>query len=341
MKENGHFNLRFYFFMVVMGEIVLTTGIALILLYMFREMAGDRILLPLTLWQIALSLLIGGTITSFLSMWFFAPITKLGKAMSKVASGDFSQRLTTDSNINEIRELYSNFNLMAKELSATEILQTDFVSNVSHEFKTPISAIEGYATLLQDEGCTAEERGAYTDKILLNTRRLSELVGNILLLSKLENQAIQRKDSQYRLDEQIRRSILLLEPKWSEKDIDFDLELEERSYMGNEGLMSHVWNNIIGNAIKFSPDGGRIGVKMSAGEEWTEIRIEDEGPGIPPESMEHIFDKFYQSDSSRKEEGSGLGLALVKRVLSLCGGRVRAENRPEGGCVFTVTLSDK
>lgn len=338
MKDRPRFSLRFYFTLVVMAEITFSVIIALLLLWLFNSLGNDRVLLPLTLWQIMLSILIGGTITTFLSRWFFAPVIKLSRAMSQVASGDFKVRLETDSSISEIQELYSNFNLMAGELGTTEILQTDFVSNVSHEFKTPISAIEGYATLLQDEGCKPGERRQYIDKILLNTRRLSELVGNILLLSRLDNQSIQGKKSLFRLDEQIRQAIVLLEPKWSEKNIEFDVELESLEYTGSEALLFHVWSNIIGNAVKFNRPGGYVGVKLEREKSGVRVQVDDNGPGIPEESLEHIFDKFYQSDSSHKSEGNGLGLALVKRILDLSGGSISAENLAGGGCRFTVFL---
>lgn len=338
MKKKRRLSLRTHFTLVVLAEIMYSVIIAFFLLYLFRHMGGENYLLPLTLWQIMLSILIGGTISAFLSRWFFSPITKLCDSMSQVSSGDFAVRLSTDSSISEIQNLYSSFNAMAGELEATEILQTDFVSNVSHEFKTPITAIEGYATLLQDEHCSAEEKAQYSDKILLNTKRLSELVGNILLLSKLDNQAIQSKKSRFRLDEQIRQSIVMLEPKWEKKDIYFDVDMETAEYVGNESILMHVWNNIIGNAIKFDPVGGYLGVRMTRRDDLILVSIEDSGPGISEEHKAHIFDKFYQSDSSHMEEGNGLGLALVKRILDQCGGTVTAENRLEGGCRFTVTL---
>ena len=212
--------------------------------------------------------------------------------------------------------------------------------NVSHEFKTPINAIEGYATLLQaEEDSSPQDRRRYVEKILYNTQRLSKLVSNILLLSKVDHQAISAQGSLYRLDEQIRQSIVQLEPEWEKKDIDLDVELEDLSYTGNESLMLHVWNNLIGNAIKFSPPGGLVSVSLKREEEQAVFRVEDCGPGIDAASLAHVFEKFYQGDSSHKQEGNGLGLALVKQILELCGGTVSAENLPEGGCRFTVRLN--
>ena len=220
------------------------------------------------------------------------------------------------------------------------MLQSDFVSNVSHEFKTPINAIEGYTMLLQGTGEGTPEQREYVEKILHNTRRLSSLIGDILLLSKVENQTIAREETEFRLDEQVRQSILSLEPQWSEKETDFDVELEEISYRGDERLLLHVWNNLIGNAVKFNPPNAAVRLRLSRSDGGVIFTVEDEGPGIPPEAQKHIFDKFYQGDSSHREEGNGLGLALVKRILNVCGGEIAQENLPGRGCRFTVKLPE-
>ena len=296
---------------------------------------------PLEVELLATCLLIGILVTGLLSRHFFNPIKKLRKAMDKVSEGDFSVRLEDRSTSKEIMEIYTGFNLMANELSSTEILQTDFVSNVSHEFKTPISAIEGYSTLLQGSENLDSDQKEYVEKILVNTQRLSSLVGSILLLSKLENQQIPTNRRFYRLDEQIRQSIVTLETAWVQKDIDLDVELAQESYLGNEQMMRHVWDNLISNAIKFSPQGGSV--KLSLLKKGAELifTIEDQGPGLTEEAQKHIFDKFYQADSSHKQEGNGLGLALVKRILTLEKGEIAAENIPGGGCRFRVTLHEK
>ena len=332
------FNLQLYFTLIVMAEIAISVVVAVILGVFLNLVAKGNILLPLTVWQVLLSLLIGASISALLGKWFFGPITQLSDAMKKVADGDFSVRLIADKGIREIEDIYANFNLMAKDLGATEILQTDFVSNVSHEFKTPINAIEGYATLLQGDENLSPEMEQYVEKILFNTKRLSGLVGNILLLSKVDNQVIQSRVSTFRLDEQIRQSVVLLEPKWEEKDLEFDVDLERVEYTGDESMLMHVWNNIIGNAIKFDPPGGYVGIKMKQRDGEITVTVEDSGPGVDEEAKKHIFDRFYQADSSHKEEGNGLGLALVKRIVDANKGRVTVENRIAGGCRFTVVL---
>lgn len=331
----------FFFTVLTMVELAVTIIIAGIITAFIRLFVDMPITLPTYAWFLLLCGGFGSGTMALMNWLFFSQITKLSKSMSQVAKGNFQIRLETNSRIREVQDLYHSFNLMAKELAATEILQTDFVSNVSHEFKTPINAIEGYATLLQDPTQSDKERETCVEKILFNTRRLSELVGNILLLSKIDNQAIQGGRSTYRLDEQIRQSIVMLEPKWDEKDIEFDVDLESIEYTGNESIMMHVWNNLIGNAIKFDSQGGYIGMKLFRGDGKIMFTIEDDGPGIPEESKNHIFDKFYQSDSSHKAEGNGLGLALVKRILDGCGGTVKVQNAAAGGCIFTVMLPEE
>lgn len=336
-KKKIHVGMRTQFIFLVMAELIIAMVASWIIVGIFKI----SIDLPAIVWLIIFSVLIGGALNDVISRIFFAPIMKLGDAMRQVAKGDLNVTLETNSSSNEIREIYSDFNLMTKELRATEILQTDFVSNVSHEFKTPINAIEGYATLLQGGNhLDPQEQKIYVEKILFNTRRLSNLVGNILLLSKIDNQAIQSKQSQFRLDEQIRQSIVILEPEWIKKDIELDVDLEDVEYTGNESLLHHVWDNLIGNAIKFSPYGGTIFMKMRREGNRIVYQIDDCGPGISEEAKRHIFDKFYQSDSSHKEEGNGLGLALVKQILHLCDGEVSVENLSEGGCRFTVMLNN-
>ena len=340
-QKDSILSLRMRLTLTVTAELLVSILVSLGLWYLLDKYIPLDSILTLIIALIVISLLIGLFVTSLLSSQFFAPIKKLGKAMEQVADGDFSVRLADQSTSKEIMEVYSGFNLMAHELSATEILQTDFVSNVSHEFKTPINAIEGYATLL--EGCddlTAEQR-EYVQKIAYNTRRLSGLVGSILLLSKLENQQIPTGQVRYRLDEQIRQSIVALEPAWEPKEIEFDVEMERVEYLGSEPMMRHVWDNLISNAVKFNPHGGMIRIRLEKKGRQIRFTIDDCGPGVSEDAKKRIFDKFYQADSSHKAEGSGLGLALVKRILAFENGEISVDNIPGGGCRFAVTLKTK
>ena len=258
--------------------------------------------------------------------------------MGKVADGDFTVELNSHSSAKEIQEIYSGFNLMTHELRATEILQLDFVSSASHEFKTPISAIEGYAALLRSCDDLTEEHRECVEKIIFNTKRLSSLTSSILLLSKLESQEIPTNRSKFLVDEQIRQSIVALETQWEHKNIELDVDLCQAEYYGNELLMRHVWDNLISNAIKFTPEGSTVKIQLAKKLTKIVFTVEDQGPGIPEESLRHVFDKFYQADSIHKQEGSGLGLALVEKILTLEKGSVKAENLETGGCRFTVTL---
>lgn len=338
-KRNNKFSLRFRMVFMVSVEIL----VCVILSYSLSTLINKTIhvKIPILIELVVLSLFIGFLVTGFMSKWFFEPIKNLRTAIEKVAGGDFTVRLEAKSSSAEIREIYSGFNLMTKELSKTEILQSDFVSNVSHEFKTPINAIEGYSTLLQDNENLSDEQRKYVEKILFNTKRLSTLVGSILLLSKIENQSMPANRTGYRLDEQIRQSIVALEPEWSKKDIEFDVEMDSIEYIGNENMMRHVWDNLLGNAIKFNPEFGIIRIRLAGQNDDVIFTVEDSGPGIAEEEKKHIFDKFYQADSSHKEEGNGLGLALVKKILAVSNGEITADNIDSGGCRFTVVLHTK
>ncbi len=335
----GWFNLKTKLTMLVIAEalvfILVAFGLSSLITMFFPSFAR----IPLFVQIAVLSLIAIGVATRLFSRLFFDPVKQLREAMQKVAQGDFSVRLDTEKSWREIREVNAGFNLMMEELNATEILQTDFVSNVSHEFKTPINAIEGYTTLLQGCESLTDEEQEYVEKILINTKRLSTLVGNILLLSKLENQSIVTHKTHFRLDEQIRQSIVVLEPAWEKKNIDFDAELEIVEYMGNEALLHHVWDNIISNAIKFSPENSEIRISLAKADTTIIFTVEDEGPGLSETTQKHLFDKFYQEDTSHKSEGNGLGLSLVSRILTICQGTIKAENIENGGCRFTVTLN--
>ena len=336
--RNGRFGLqtRLVLFVTIEIEICILAALGIdALLNRFIPLPFE---VPLILELISVSLLVGILVTIQLSRYFFNPIKKLGEAMGKVADGDFTVELNSRSTAKEVQEIYTGFNLMTHELRSTEILQLDFVSSASHEFKTPISAIEGYATLLRSsEDLTAEQREC-VEKIIFNTKRLSSLTSSILLLSKLENQEIPTNRSKFLVDEQIRQSIVALETQWERKNIELDVDLCEAEYYGNELLMRHVWDNLISNAVKFSPENGIVRIHLAKKLGRIIFTVEDEGPGIPEESLRHVFDKFYQADSVHKQEGSGLGLALVEKILKLEKGAVTAENRENGGCRFTVTL---
>lgn len=344
MKKNTQepvFSLRLRLVLLVAAELV-----ASVLLALWIGDLLDRYILkdwnvPTFVYLLVISLFVGVLVTGFLSRLFFDPIKKLRQAMSRVAEGDFDTKLTTRSSSREIQDIYSGFNLMTEELRSMEVLQTDFVSNVSHEFKTPLNAIEGYSTLLQDCDNLTPQQQTYVEKIIWSTQRLSSLTGSILLLSKLENQQIPTGKTSFSLDEQIRQSIVALEPVWEGKEIELDVDLAPVSYFGNEILLRHVWSNLLSNALKFTPDGGLVRIGLTQAGKTVTFWVEDSGPGIPEEAMGHIFNRFYQADSSHKQEGNGLGLALVDKILKLEGGTIEVANCQPNGCKFTVTLQNK
>ncbi len=341
MKRRGEGSrLGFYLAMAIFGECCLSILLGVALILILDSLFDISMSVPNSIWVLVASSAVAGVVALFLNHRILRPIRILGNAMNRVAGGDFKTRLDCGSHRGAIRRLYENFNVMVSELDKTEVLQSGFVSDVSHEFKTPINAIEGYAMLLQGTPQATAEQAEYTDKILRNTQRLSSLVGDILLLSKVENQTFAVEATDFRLDEQVRQAILLLEPQWTQREIDFDVDLEEISYRGDARLLFHVWSNLIGNAVKFNRPGGMVRLRLNRSGGGVTFAVEDEGPGIPPEARRRIFDKFYQGDSSHQEEGNGLGLALVKRILNACGGSIDVENLPERGCRFTVTLPE-
>ena len=336
--KRSKFNYGFIFSSAAFIGSLLSTALALAVVWLLNRRFGVWLGIPYTIRVLLISILSGAAIAVGLSKIFVSPMMKLGDAMRKVAGGDFTVRRDCTSKIRDVREVYGSFNTMVKELGNTETLQTDFVSNVSHEFKTPINAIEGYASLLQDSQLTDAQKNAYIDKIIFNTRRLSDLVGNILLLSKVNNQTISLKASTFRLDEQVRQSILALESKWEKKEIEFDIDLDEIEYTGYENLLSHVWLNLIDNAVKFSPQNGQIRIRLKQLDGSVTFSIWDNGLPIPEADIDRIFNKFYQGDNSHASEGNGLGLALVRKIVAAAHGTINVTSSEDAGTEFVVTL---
>lgn len=286
------------------------------------------------------SLLLGTVIAVYVGKLIVRPVQNIGNAFDELSQGNFAVKISEKEKLAEIREMARRFNAMTYDLSHIETLRSDFVANVSHEFKTPIAAIEGYAMLLQNPSLSPQKHDRYVEKILENARRLSSMSGNILLLSRLENQEIVPNQSEYRLDEQIRQCILLLEEKWTAKEIALDIALEKITYYGSQGMLEQVWLNLLDNAIRYSPAGGSIAVKMEKENGGISVSVADHGDGMTEEVQKHIFEKFYQGDPSRKSEGNGLGLALVKRIVELSKGEIFVQSRPGHGSTFTVILPD-
>ena len=271
------------------------------------------------------------------------PVNRILEATEKIRNGIYGQEIKTihkdPRNFNELDIIIDDLNTMSGELQKVETLKTDFIANVSHELKTPLTSIQNYATLLQDKTLTDAERSEYAASISQSAKSLSELITNILRLNKLENQEIFPDHSSFDLSEQLVQSILLYEDRWEEKNIDLDIDIPEGIHIkADEELLSIVWNNLLSNALKFTENGGKITVSLRPGADSVTVSIRDNGIGMDPEMQNHIFEKFYQGDTSHAAKGNGLGLALVKRIIDITGGEIRVKSAPGEGTEFTVIL---
>lgn len=270
-----------------------------------------------------------------------APLHRLAEATEKVANGDFSVYIPTVHSANRLDYLdvmILDFNKMVEELGSVETLKTDFVSNVSHEMKTPIAVIKNYAELLQMEQST-EERLEYARNIEEAAARLSSLISNILRLNKLENQRIRPEIEDYDLCGQLENCILQYEEMWDEKELELEVEMEDRAVVqADQSLMELVWNNLLSNAIKFTEPGGTVKICQTSEDGFIQVAVTDTGCGMSRESIRHTFDKFYQGDTSHSKEGNGLGLALVRRILTLMNGEIEVVSQEGKGSTFTVRL---
>ncbi|MBR7165265.1 MAG: HAMP domain-containing histidine kinase [Clostridia bacterium] len=295
-----------------------------------------------TLWMPFVLLLVANAITALVHYILvpkvIRPIQLLIEATGKVAKGDFSVHIQSDEMVGEVRELVDSFNAMTKDLGGIEIFRSDFIHNFSHELKTPIVSMKGFAKQLKNPNLTEEERRQYCDIIISESERLTEMSENILLLSKLENQQIVGDKKDFRLDEELRQSILLLEKEWEEKELELELELAPITLRDNADLLRHVWTNLFSNAIKFTPKKGKITVQAKENESCAIVTVRDTGIGMTEEQMKHIFDKCYQADSSRGSKGNGLGLCIAGRACQLSGGSISVRSQLGKGSVFTVIL---
>ena len=271
---------------------------------------------------------------------FQKPVMEIGQAARKVAAGDFTVRVYSqrkDNKKDELEVLIDDFNKMVEELATIETLKSDFIANVSHEMKTPLAIIQSYASALRKEELPQDEKKEYIDTIVEASKKLSTLVTNILKLNKLENQEIIQTET-YSLDEQLRCCMLALEEKFDEKNIEFEADLDEVAITSDESLMEIVWNNLLTNTIKFTPKDGSVKIELRKEGNQAIVKVRDSGCGMSNETCQRIFDRFFQGDTSHSEEGNGLGLALVKRVVDLVDGTITAESELGQGTTFTVIL---
>lgn len=330
-------SLVFFFLALMAGSALVTAGIGLIIYQIFPSVASHT-----QVWYFIIALLfavlLGVVLAAATSKLWLKTTDDLSDAVEQVSRGNYHVKVSDKGHRGEFGDLIRAFNNMTEELSHVELFRNDFINYFSHEFKTPIVSIRGFARQLESPNLTEEEKKEYTQIIIDECDRLTRLSTNILLLSRFENQQIVTSITTFSLDEQIRHTLVLLEKEWSRKQINLVLELDEVSYTTNEEMLSIVWMNLLSNAIKYSHDGGKVEVVCDDDGENVHVVISDEGIGISEEDQKHIFDKFFQADSSRKGAGNGLGLALVKRIVELLGGTVRVSSRMGQGASFAVTL---
>lgn len=345
-KRNGQLTITLLLSALIFCLLFLTVLLAAGVLYVL--MRSGLVALPgssphvyyLILYMGLISLVIGGVLVALTGRFALRPIRQVVERMQLLAAGDFSTRLHISrraARLPALIELEESFNRLAQELENTEMLRSDFINNFSHEFKTPIVSIAGFAKLLKRGRLTEAQREEYLNIIEEESLRLSYMATNVLNLTKVENQKILTGVTEFNLSEQLRACILLLERKWARKNLELRLDFPECRIMASEELLKEVWINLFDNAIKFSPANGTVAVALTETEQTLAVRVSNGGESILPEHQERIFHKFYQADESHAAEGNGIGLAIVRRVVELHHGSVRVHSR-DGCTSFTVEL---
>jgi len=345
-------SIRAKFAMIFIGILCFACASSFGIMHLFQMKFMKHILSDITInytneqihqWSLVIMItlticvIIGSILMYIATKTISKPIKYISNITKEVSKGNFDISIDYESE-DEIGTLSKNFNLMIVELKNMEYLRKDFISNVSHEFKTPISSIQGFVEMIKNKDLPEEKRDAYIDIIIEETERLSNLSSNMLRISRLDNQSILNEITEFSLDEKIRKIILLLEDKWDKKNLELDINLENVMFKGDEDLIEQIWINLIENAIKFSEDGGKISVELKNLEEDVVVKISDTGIGISEESKKRVFEKFYQGETSHSKVGNGLGLAIVKRIIEICKGRIEIESCVGEGTTFVIRL---
>ena len=297
----------------------------------------------LTFWNVALLSLIFTVIDSLRRKFTVErPVKRIADAAERIVQGDFSVRVKpqsrfgTDETFNQVIDC---FNKMAEELSSVETLRTDFIANVSHEMKTPLAVMQNYGTLLQAPDLSEEKRMEYAKGVTDGARRMADMMTNILKLNRLENQQIYPQITEFDLGEQLCECLLQYESVWEKADIEIETDIaEDVKVRADAELLGHVWNNLFSNAFKFTPSGGTVTVSLNTTDNYAVVKVQDTGCGMTSEVGAHIFEKFYQGDTSHSVQGNGLGLALVKRVIDIMQGEISVESVVGKGSIFTVKI---
>jgi signal transduction histidine kinase len=331
------------YFLLFFILLAVTGSYSYVLVEYFKSDRGDSFILPFALFG---NLLFTNLVVCILLAFsrkinYERPIRKIAESARRIAEGDFSARVPSfrkDGNKDELEILVDDFNKMAKELSSIETLKNDFVANVSHEIKTPLNTIQSHAMALQNSNLTTELHKEYTQTIVTASQKLSTLVTNILKLNKLENQEILSVPDAYNLGEQLRCCALVFEDQWEAKNINFEADIEDIMICADASLLDIVWNNLISNAIKFTNNGGEVKISVKQSHNSVVVSIQDTGCGMDEETTPHIFDKFFQGDTSHSCDGNGLGLAMVKKVINIINGEIVIDTQSGVGTTFTVLL---
>ncbi len=345
-EQKQRFSLTLLFgavvFIILLSAIILSV-IAMFLLAWLGVIGsepGEIRFGSVLLFMSCISLIIGSIMAIPFGKISLDPINKLVNGMNSLAAGNFKTRIEYGGLIERhptFSEITGSFNTLAEELENTEVLRSDFINNFSHEFKTPIVSIAGFAKLLKKGNLTEEQRAEYLDAIEEESMRLSYMATNVLNMTKVENQTILSDVTRFNLSEQVRSAVLLLERTWEKKNIDLQLDFDEFEIEANEELLKQVWINLIDNAVKFVPRCGTVALDISERGESIAVTVSNTGKDIDPEKIGKIFNKFYQADESHASEGNGIGLAIVKRIVDLHGGNVSVVSG-NGMTSFTVEL---
>jgi len=332
-----------FFMLFALSVSSLLSGIFLTIIYV-TDLKTTWNLGPvkITLIALGISYVSSGIFSIVLNKNILKPLKELTAATNEIAAGNFNIKVDNVLNpfnqSSELGTLVDGFNNMAEELKSTEMFRNDFIHNFSHEFKTPIISIRGFARQLYQGNLTPEQEREFAKIIMDESEELANMSSNVLLLTKLENQGIVTDKTHFSLDEQLRNCLILFEEQWSAKKLNLDLDLEEITIYQNAEILAHVWKNIISNAIKFSKPGGFLNIKCKRTVDHIHISIEDTGTGMTEETMSQIFDKFYQGDTSHATPGNGLGLPLTKRIVEVMGGKIFVKSTYGKGSTFTVHL---
>lgn len=349
-QKKYRIHLRIYFAIVAIVTLcsacLLSCGLVILgTVFLYHGNLTIPVVIFLCLLVCTLTMLFGGVALYHGTAYFVKPIEEVNCAVNRIAKGDFEVRIPRGQQcrndavyVHELDELKSNVNRMVSELAGMDYMRKDFVSNVSHEIKTPASAMMGFAEIMLDDGVSPEEQKEYLSLIYGEAARVSRLCENMLRMSRLENQELITRHEQVEVDEQIRKCVILLSEKRGKQAQEFDLDMPTMSIQSDPDLLQQIWMNLIDNAMKYSEPGTTIHIFGRSDAHGITVSVQDEGIGIPPEKQEHIFDAFYQCEESHKKDGNGLGLSIVKRILELLNGSVVCESIEGSGTRMTVNI---